>query len=220
MRDSYELMKVNEIICIKYLEQASLVASRLKRLPPMRETRWLDTEKAVNYSVERNIRRSRQFSWSLACNEPALSLKGLKYLACSLVSPASHSGFSLHQEGGRGLDDWHASGPPPPGSCGLPVPEGCCQWTDTQLHSFPRAGPADETLRPREVLTVPKLLRQSWGRVRAVLPLGRAEDKASLLFGALNSYSACDIALLGSAGAIRASGFHVPFGDFWDADCA
>ena len=30
MRDSYELMKVNEIICIKYLEQ------------------WLDTEKAVN----------------------------------------------------------------------------------------------------------------------------------------------------------------------------
>ena len=79
MRDSYELMKVNEIICIKYLERASLVAQSLKRLPPMRETQWLDTEKAVNYSVERNTRRSRQF-WSLACSEPALSLKGLKYL--------------------------------------------------------------------------------------------------------------------------------------------
>lgn len=49
--------------------------------------------------------------------------------------------------------------------------------TDTQLHPISRAGPADETLRPREVLTVPKLL-QSWGGWRAVLPLRRAEDKA------------------------------------------
>lgn len=48
MRYYYELMKINEVICIKYLEQ------------------WLHTEKAVNCSVERNPRSSRQFSWSLA----------------------------------------------------------------------------------------------------------------------------------------------------------
>lgn len=47
-----------------------------------------------------------------------------------------------------------------------------------------------------------------------MLPLGRAEDKTSFLFGALNSYSACDLALLGSAGPSELLDSMYPLGPF------